>query len=179
MPNSNLPATQKTNWTSSEYVMPIDTNGWGTAINKLAEIIPTYASNGSFYTVTSSSANAIVLAPVIFTDNTQNQTPNSYINGMNVWFLANANNTGSTTVNVNGLGVRTIYNINNTVLKAKDIKSGYFVHLIYNSTNNRFYLVSADVLPELTGHSGQFLSNNGSTVFWDDIPSPIEISYET
>lgn len=175
---SNLPSEQKTNWTSNEYVMPIDTNSWGTAINKLSEAIPIYAGNGNFYKVTSFSSNNIILAPVTFTDDTQNQTPDSYVDGMSVWFLSTANNTGSVQVNVNGLGLKTIYNINNTTLTSKNIKSGYFVHLIYNQTNDRFYLVSADVLPELVGHNGQFLSTNGSTVFWDEVPSPIEVSYE-
>lgn len=176
---SNLPEEQKTNWASNEFVMPVDTNNWGTAINKLAKAIPIYASNGNFYKVTSFSSNKFVLETVTFTDTTQNQTPDSYVDGMNVWFLATANNTGSTQVNVNGLGLKTIYKINNTTLSSKSIKSGYFVHLIYSKTNDRFYLVSADVLPELTGHSGQFLSTDGSTVFWGDVPSPIEVSYET
>lgn len=176
---SNLPAEQKTNWVSNEYVMPVDTNGWGEAFNLLTKAIPIYAGNGNFYTVSSFSSNVINLSPITFSNNTENQTPDSYINGMSVWFLATFNNTTSTSVNVDGLGTVPIYQINNTVLTANKIKSGYFIHLIYNAQNNRFYLVSADVLPEMVGHADQFLSTNGTIPFWSDVPSPVEIVYET
>lgn len=174
MPNSNLPNEQKTNWTSSEYVMPDDVNEWGGAINQLSQSMPIYASTGNFYkTSSSSTANTIKLEPMTFVgqDTTQNETVLSYLDGMSVWFLATATNSSSVTVNVNNLGVKSVYNINNTQLAPGKIKSGYFIHLLYNKLNDRFYLTNVEGLPEFTNHAGKFLTNDGSSPYWKSFVS--------
>lgn len=81
-----------------------------------------YASAGG-------SANAITLAI--------NPAPASYVQGLKLSFRATANNTGSTTINVNGLGAVTLQKVTgNTVsnLDSGDIVSGAIYEIVYNGT---------------------------------------------
>lgn len=55
-------------------------------------------------------------------------------------FVANADNTGASTLNVDGLGAKTIKKFFNQDLTAGDIKSGMVVQVIYDGTN--FQMVS-------------------------------------
>lgn len=70
-------------------------------------------------------AYAITLSPV----------PASYTTGMVVYFTANTVNTGAATLNVNGLGAKTIVKGVNTTLADGDIATGQFVTVIYDGTN--------------------------------------------
>lgn len=61
--------------------------------------------------------------------------PTSYTTGMVVIFKANTVNTGAASVNVNGLGVKTIVKRVNTVLANGDIPALSFKMLVYDGTN--------------------------------------------
>ena len=91
---SNLPEVQKENWAKNEIVTPDDTNSWGRAINTLSKSVPIYASNGDFYTVQSYKNDTITLIPLTFPDGTENETPLTYLDGMNIIFKATFTNIG-------------------------------------------------------------------------------------
>lgn len=62
----------------------------------------------------------------------------SYQTGMEIWFLASGTNTGSTTIDIDGLGTRTIQKLKAGSLQnleAGDLVSGVFYKTIYNGTN--------------------------------------------
>ncbi len=82
--------------------------------------------------ISGGSANAYTLAfPGVF----------SYSNGIAVTFKSNFANTGAVTINVNGLGTKTIKKLGSTTdLDANDILIGQVVSLVYDGTN--FQMIS-------------------------------------
>lgn len=66
---------------------------------------------------------------------TASPAPGSYTTGMVVIFKANTVNTGAASINVNGLGAKTIVKRVNTVLANGDIPATAFCMLIYDGTN--------------------------------------------
>jgi hypothetical protein len=58
-----------------------------------------------------------------------------YTTGMTVHFRASADITGSASLNVNGLGAKTIKKNYNSDLVSNDIKNGQMVSVIYDGTN--------------------------------------------
>jgi hypothetical protein len=72
------------------------------------------------------TANALTLTPP--------SAMISYTTGIPITFQATADNTGATTVNVSGLGVKNIVSPNGTALRAADIKNGQTFIIIYNGT---------------------------------------------
>ena len=139
--SNNLVADQKTNWVDNDTVRPIHMNNIGEGINNLANLMPVYASNGSFYENTSYSFNTYVLAPVTFSDDSQNVAPTNYFNGMEVVFKSSNSNTGDCYVNVNGLGAKQIKTLKNQALTAGSIPQGWLVTLRYDSTQDCFYIL--------------------------------------
>lgn len=80
------------------------------------------------YAVSTGSANAYVV--------TLSPVPTSYTAGMVIRFTSNFGNTGSATVNVNGLGAKTIKKLDGaTNLASGDIASGQTITLVYDGTN--------------------------------------------
>ena len=139
--SNNLAADQKTNWVDNDTVRPIHMNNIGEGINNLANLMPVYASNGSFYENTSYNSNTYVLAPVTFSDDSQNVAPTSYFNGMEVVFKSSTSNTGDCYVNVNSLGAKQIKTLKNQTLTAGSIPQGWLVTLRYDSTQDCFYIL--------------------------------------
>lgn len=86
--------------------------------------------NGTFIRGTvGGTANAISL--------TLSPAALSYATGMRIGFIATSTNSGSTTVNVSGLGTRTIQKLNSGSLQnlaSGDIVSGVYYEAIYNGT---------------------------------------------
>lgn len=86
--------------------------------------------NGNFIRGTvGGTANALTV--------TQSPIPVSYDTGMRIGFTPSANNTASVTVNVNGLGVRTLQKFNGTALNnlvSGDLRSGVYYEAIYNGS---------------------------------------------
>ena len=72
-----------------------------------------------------SDTYVITLAPAI----------TAYTTGMHVTFKANTANTGAASININGLGAKTIVKAVSTALSNNDILAGMFCLLIYNGTN--------------------------------------------
>ncbi|MDO8534625.1 MAG: hypothetical protein Q7S17_07790 [Xanthobacteraceae bacterium] len=66
------------------------------------------------------------------------QVPTVYTAGLNIYFKAGAANTGASTVNVNGLGVKSIKKKASgaiSALAANDIIAGEIVHIVYDGTD--------------------------------------------
>ncbi len=66
---------------------------------------------------------------------TLSPAPTDYTNGMMVLFRANTVNTGAASININGLGVKTIVKRVNTTLANGDIPALAVCLLIYDGTN--------------------------------------------
>jgi hypothetical protein len=81
---------------------------------------PRYAEDSG-----ASDSYAITLTPA----------PAAYYVGMVVVFKANTTNTGAATLNVNGLGAKTIKKNHDQDLADGDIESGQIVELVYDGTN--------------------------------------------
>ena len=69
-----------------------------------------------------------------------------YVDGMQVIFRAPITNTGACTINVSGLGQRSIRRSNNGELIAGEIIKGRMIHLRYNSASTRFELQSVTLI---------------------------------
>jgi hypothetical protein len=95
------------------------------AVASLAQAVLPYAADAG-----STDAYAVTLTPA----------PAAYTAGMVVHFKANTVNTGAATLNVNGLGAKTIVKSLNLTLHDGDIKAGQLVSVIYDGTN--FQLLS-------------------------------------
>lgn len=145
---NNLEANQKTDWLERDIVKPEHMNNIGKGINTTTNLIPIYASNGSFYENTNYINDTYNLVPVTFVDGSQNVAPTSYFNGMEVVFKSLALNEGNCYVNVNNLGIRQIKTLKNKTLKSGLIPKNWLITLRYDSTQDCFYLL------ENTGTSG-------------------------
>lgn len=121
-----------------------------------------YMGPESFGGASTGSANAYVvtLSPALL----------AYDSGTVVSYLANFSNTGAATVNVNGLGAKSIVNLNNQALVANDIVNGALVSLQYDGTS--FRILNPSRLPKVsmtvdgtnvTTVSGSFATMTGAT----------------
>lgn len=139
MSNPNLQSDLKDNWVEREVVMPPDVNNWSQNINNLNKMMPVYASTGCFYTATFEE-NVYNLVPLSFEDNSQNVNPSSYLDGMVVEFKIPENNNGTCFINVNGLGQKSIKNIDNTDLVINQLNKDQYIKLRYNKTQDCFII---------------------------------------
>ena len=93
--------------------------------------------DGRFGTGTSGgSANAYTL--------TLDVAPDAYTDGQMFWFEPGADNTATSTLNVNGLGTKTIKTMDGQALFAGALRSGYKSVVIYDGTD--FFLVNPHYL---------------------------------
>ena len=79
------------------------------------------------YGVATGSANAYAV--------TLNPAPTSYVEGMAIAVKINVDNTGPSTINVNGLGAKAIKKPNGNDVSAGNLKAGSIYTLRYNGTN--------------------------------------------
>lgn len=116
----------------------IYTSGQTPSISNLEQISigsARYSSAGEFFT-DSGTANAYVLSPVSpFKSPVSATAGESYFNGMVICFRAGNANTGASTVNVNGAGVKNLLKQDGTALSAGDIPSNSDVQFRYNGTS--------------------------------------------
>jgi hypothetical protein len=86
--------------------------------------------------------------------------PTSYTDGMEVIFKATNENTGASTINLNSLGVKSIYRLDGSALAAGDIMAGKFMPLRYNSTTGAFEI--QNINPTLSDTSLRFPNVTGT-----------------
>lgn len=88
------------------------------------------------YTVTTGSANTYAAS--------LNPAPTSYTDGMGIVVKINAANTGASTINVNGLGVKAIVDGKGNTLTAGKLRLNGTYSLKYNTTSGNFILQGSD-----------------------------------
>lgn len=107
-----------------------------------------YAADGG-----ATDSYAITLSPV----------PAAYVVGMTVNFKANTANTGTASLNVNGLGAITILKSHDQTLATGDIEAGQIVNVVYDGTNFQMQSQVAVTLPSGAANTvlqGQGLGSN-------------------
>lgn len=111
----------------------------GADLNQLGKAIAGYVANGDFYT-DSGAANAYVLTKI-----GSKQAPAAYTNGFEVNFVAgNPNAAGASTINVAGLGVKSITDGGGNNPGAGEISGR--TRCVFDSANNRFELIKGGIV---------------------------------
>lgn len=139
--NDALQGTSGTPSNTNRYVTQEDDRVEFSVTQNGAQI---YAADGG-----GTDAYAVTLSPV----------PASYATGMVVNFKANTANTGTATLNVNGLGVKTIKKNVSTDLSTGDIIANQIVEVIYDGTNFQLQSPVAQTLSLIATGSGDFLGS--------------------
>jgi len=85
---------------------------------------------------------------------TLSPVPTTYTTGMVIHFKANTVNTGAATLNVNGLGAKTIKKSYNLDLDNSDIKANQLVSVIYDGTNFQLLSQTTNYISLLKANSG-------------------------
>ena len=84
------------------------------------------------YAVDTGTVNTYIVAPP--------HTPSGYVDGLRVTFRALNTNTGASTVNVSGLGVKTIRLTDSSVLSANNIQATAPSEIVYSTASGYFHL---------------------------------------
>lgn len=109
-------------------------NGIFNAIEAGFDLLPDADEFGeNQYVQDTGAANAYVV--------TLDPNPLSYYEGLRLLMKAANANTAASTINANGIGVKTIKRYNGDDLQANDITAGMIVYLIYDGTNFRIVSV--------------------------------------
>jgi len=117
--------------------------GADTNLFMLAQTLATYALDGGFYQ-DSGTANTYVLSKIIATF----KSPEDYFNGMSVSFVVGNTNTGVSTINVAGLGAKSLKSAGSLALKLGDLPKGAVVSARYNGTD---FIIESVARPQTSG----------------------------
>lgn len=113
----------------------------GADVTQIAKGIANYVMNGNFFT-DSGVANAYLLNVV-----GAKLAPTTYTNGFTVLFKVGNTNTGASSVNVGGLGVKSIKKNNGADdLDAGDLSMGSIVELVYDLSGDYFELTRTEFI---------------------------------
>ncbi len=119
----------------------------GADLFQLGKASAIYSGNGTFYADTGAT-NAYVLSPIGTL-----QTPPSYTNGMEIRFVPANINTGASTVNVDGLGIKNIATQIGDTLQGGQLRTGVAITLHFDTSGDEFRLVARDA--PLAGEVGR------------------------
>jgi len=150
--NGVLPAEQW-NELASELQNAITSTGAtlsGADLLQLVKAIALYAHKGNYYTA-GGTANAITLTPI-----GSYNAPTTYTDGMQVRFIAGSSNTGTVTVNVNGIGSSSLLDYAGAALTTGNIYSGRQYTTTYKSASSAFLLDFSTDAREVLIASGTF-----------------------
>jgi len=111
-------------------------SGVNDAARELMAAVAKYRSDTDGVNTSTGSANAYVLAA--------SRAMTAYAAGDRFTFKANFTNTGAATINVDGLGAKSIKRQDGSALIAGDIQSGGYVDVVYDGTN--FILLSRHIV---------------------------------
>lgn len=106
-------------------------------LNQLGKAISIYAGAGDFYTE-SGSANVYVLSPI---GTPARQVSPTLIDGLRVRFLAGNDNTGASTINLNGIGASEALQ-NGSPLTGGEILAGDIIEAIFSTVSVGFEIVN-------------------------------------
>lgn len=126
---TSITAPNITVYSSAPFITESLTEKIGISTGDARYARPFQIQNSSFvYASTTGAANTYVisLSPAV----------TSLVSGLKIQALINVSNTGSSTLNVNGLGaISIISNISGATLFSNDLRAGRLAELIYNGTN--------------------------------------------
>jgi hypothetical protein len=114
-------------------------------------------------------ANTYVLTP--------SEPLTEYSTRMIVTFIPANTNGGASTLNISGLGAKTIKTVNGTAVNNGDIMAGWPLVLCFDGTDFRItaptknyidQLVTSGAFPVNPGDAGRFVTNNGVSAFFGD-----------
>ena len=111
----------KTNWKAGDVPTKDDFNRIENNVHILGQLDRT----SNYGVVSGTNAKRITLSPA----------PERYIEGMTIAFKNNTPNTGSVTINVNGLGAKSIKKSNGNNLSSGNLKKDSIYTIRYNGTN--------------------------------------------
>ena len=121
----------------------------------------------------SGAADAYVLTASLATL----KAPTAYLNGMTIEFKAGNTNTGASTVNVAGVGVKDLVDASDTALAAGAIVTGVYYNIVYNSGTDNFEVTNsaatgAVVVGDINSEAstvGQVITSDGAgNAAWED-----------
>lgn len=101
----------------------------------------------------------------------------AYSTRMIAVFSPTADNTGASTLNISGLGVKDLKSVSGAALLAGELVAGIVYAAFYNGTEFRLLSITkgyADqlafsaALPSQTGNAGKFITTNGTVASWTD-----------
>lgn len=104
-------------------------------LNQLGKSIADYSANSTFYT-DGGIANAYVLTSIGL-----KESLTAYTDGSLVQFVASNDNTGSSTINVSGLGVTPLRTTNGDELAPGVVVAGDIISAIYKSSPGEFQII--------------------------------------
>jgi len=107
----------------------------GGDLNQVGKGVAAYTAAGDAYR-DNGGANALSLIALA-----QLQTPTQYLDQMRIRTIANATNTGATTINVAGLGVKDLVNQFNAPLAGGEIVAGTRYEFYYSLANDNVVIV--------------------------------------
>jgi len=121
------------------------------------------------------TVNAIVITP----------TPalTEYTTRMLVVWHQTISNTGATTINISGLGAKSVVSVANAALASGDLVANRVYVGVYDGTSVQLLAVTKNyvdqlafntVLPAQSGNSGKYLTTNGTSASWGAIPPPLK-----
>lgn len=114
------------------------------------------------------SSNAYVMTPAT--------APPTLVAGMGVVMTPNFTNTAAATLNISGLGAKSIKRISGVDVTSGEIVSGQPIFMLYDGTQfvipfptyaNLAATSFSSVLPAQSGNGGKFITTNGSAASWD------------
>jgi hypothetical protein len=136
LPNENMSRAAH-----NDLVQSIDTN-IGNALasqsTALTQVETDFTSHKADYTLQIPYAAATGSANTYTV--TLNPAASAYVDGMGVAFKVNVQNTGASTINVNGLGAKAIKKANGNDVSSENLKAGSIYSLRYNATAGNFIL---------------------------------------
>lgn len=128
--------------------------------NQLAQALARFVASGNFY-ADGGIADAYVLTPIL-----SFVVPSQLQQGLRVRFFAAFSNTGVSTLNVNGLGIKSLLRKDATALSGGEIIAGEEIEATYDSSGDRFLLTSLPSTPPPA------LSLTGAMMYWPSLTPP-------
>lgn len=123
---------------------------------QLSRAITEASQSADFYT-DSGAADAYVLTAA---GNWRQST--AYRNGQHFRFLPTNANTGASTINVSGLGVKTLENVNGTSLNANQLDTTRVALVYYDSSADKFKLIDPTFGQDAGGAVASYITNFGA-----------------
>jgi len=123
---------------------------------QIAKAAAFYAGISTFY-IDTSTVNSYVLSAV-----GSFKAIDSLVDGLEARFIATTTNTAAATVNINGLGSKSLRDLSGATITAGHITSGQIIRIVYSSATDRFTVLplpqtsSLDILKDRTMLTGAF-----------------------